>query len=279
MRSLSSAFSNRHDQEDAASHRPVGGGCRDGHAGCPPGRGERGHAASDQAAACEHDPPGAGPGRGGHRVRPGGPGRVRHHADRDGRKAADVRGRGGLPEGDLTPAARTLPRTRQIARSRQDPGERQGAAAGRGAHRQRAFGPAAQPDERVHAGRPDRRAQGPPRARDARRPAHPGNPADRRPAAGLRSACLSLRSACLRRARLRSPGRRLGPGSAFVRVGQNSATAPWSPARDAPGRPGPGVVCTRRPASAVHAAPGAHAPPGHAAARPRDAAARAGSAA
>src|SRR5436190_20531802 len=44
MRSLSSALGNRHDQEDAARHRPVGGGRRDGHDRRHPGGRRRGHA-------------------------------------------------------------------------------------------------------------------------------------------------------------------------------------------------------------------------------------------
>ena len=45
MRSLTSALESRHDQEGAASSRPGGRGCRDGHARRPHAGRERGHAA------------------------------------------------------------------------------------------------------------------------------------------------------------------------------------------------------------------------------------------
>ena len=220
MRSLSSALQLRHHQEGAARHRPVGRGCRDGHARRHLGGRERGHAALDQASACPHGPAGAGCGRGGRRVRPGGTGGVRHHADRGIGKVPAVHGPAGSPEGRRPPAARgRVPRARQVtwARKVSGTGPREGpgpggrSARGRRSRRARwrsACCPIAraEPHERVLTGRPDRRAQG--RAR-AGRPGHPGNPADHRIRAHRgRAGCWSV-----------------GGGSAARRAGPRPAAA------------------------------------------------------
>jgi len=114
MRSLSSAFWYRHYQEGAPRHRPGGRGCRDGHVRRHPGGRERGHAASDQPRPGQYDPAGAGRGRGGRRVRPGGPGGFRHRTDRDSWKGPAARGYGRVPEGDRRPATYGVPRAWQV---------------------------------------------------------------------------------------------------------------------------------------------------------------------
>jgi hypothetical protein len=269
MRSLSSALQNRHHQEGATSHRPVGGGCRDGHARCHHGGRERDHAVPGQASARPLSPAGTGRDHGGHRVRPGGPGGVRHRADRDRGKVPAVGGYGGSPE-RRPPAVSGIPRAGQIIGPRQIAGVRRGAAPGwrsarrqppRRARRRSAFGPAAcaEPDERVFPGWPDRRAQGRPRAGVAGRPGHPGNPADRRAGPG-------------------SAARRAEPGPAAARLGRSPASS-WLPAGDGSREPRPGAVCSPRAAATSGPAPRSHAPPGGAAYRPQHAAARSRSAA
>ena len=111
----------------------------------------------------------------------------------------------------------------------------------------------AEPDECVLTGRPARRAQGWSRARDARRPGHPGNPADRRTAASPGSA--SPGSVGAGSVGVGSVGRRMEPGPAVARPGRSQAAASRLPARHESGRSRPGALCPRRPAAASHAAP------------------------
>ena len=122
MRSLSSALGNRHDQEGAARHRPVGGGRRDGHDRRLPGGRRRGHAARDQAPARAPDQAGTGCCRGGRRVRPGGAGGVRQAADRWIGPVPVAGGTGGSPARSLPPrAGGGRPRARQVTDPRQGP--------------------------------------------------------------------------------------------------------------------------------------------------------------
>ena len=98
MRSLSSALGNRHDQEGAASRRPVGGGRRDGHDRGHPGRRWRGHADGDQASACSSDPARLAVIAAGIAFGLGGPGGVRHRSDRgEAAKALAAEGQDGSP--------------------------------------------------------------------------------------------------------------------------------------------------------------------------------------
>jgi hypothetical protein len=221
MRSLSSALEYRHHQEGAPSHHPGGRGCRDGHAWRHVGGRERGHTAFDQAGSYKYDPAGAGRGRGGRRVGPGGPDGLRHRADRGSRKVPAALRYCGSRERDRRPATGGIPRARQVIRARHTAGAPPGPAprwrAGRSqwSRRPSAFRPAvrAKPHERVLAGRPARRAQGWSRARHARRAGHPGNLADRRTAVALRST---------RSPGPRSAGRRAEPGPAVARPSRSS---------------------------------------------------------
>ena len=212
MRSLSSALGNRYDQEGAARHRPVGGGRRNRHHRRHPDSRQRGHAHGDQAPARAHDQARTGCRRGGHRVRPGGPGGVRHRADRRSGQVPAAGGPGG------SPSQRPPSRTRGLARAWQVTGARQGPDTGRcsagrcsagrcsagrcsagrrpigrrprRARRRRAFRAAAraEPHERVLTRRAHRHARGGPCPRNAGRPGHPGDPAQRGTRSGSRRA-------------------------------------------------------------------------------------------
>ena len=188
MRSLSSALGNRHDREGAASHRPVGGGRRDGHDRRHPGRRRPGHADGDQAPACSSDPAGAGRHRGGHCVRPGGPGGVRHRADRGSRRAPAAEGQDRSPARSRPPGPRGgPPRAWRVTGAWQGraPGRHPARRRPRPARRRSAFraAAAAEPDERLFTGRAHRRAQGWPwiperrMARTSRRSCAPRDPA------------------------------------------------------------------------------------------------------
>lgn len=253
MRSLSSALGYRHDREGAASHRPVGGGCRDGHDRRRPDGGRRDHADGDQASACSRDPAGAGRRRGGHRVRPGGPGGVRHCPDGGSGEAPAAGGQGGSPAGSCPPGARGgLRRAWQVTGAWQGPaaGGRPAGRRSRPPRRRSTVRSAAraESDERVLAGRAHRRAEGWPRIRGAGRPGHPRDPAHRgtRPGTGRAGAG---------RAGPGGSGRRAGPGPAVLRQAWSSAAASWLPAGNEPGRSRPGAVRTGRPAGASRAAP------------------------
>jgi hypothetical protein len=191
MRSLSSALGNRHDQEGAANPRPGGGGRRDGHDRRHPGRGRPGHADGDQAPARPPHPAWAGCHRGGHRIRPSGPGGVRRHADRESRKASAPDGKEGSaarsrpprPRGGHRGSPRTAGAWPGPAPGRHPTGRRSRPARQRGAFRPSAR---AEPDERLLTGRAHRRAQRGPGPPDLGRRGHPGDPADRgtRPGSG-----------------------------------------------------------------------------------------------
>ena len=246
MRSLSSALGNRHGQEGAARHRPVGGGRRDGHDRRRPGRCRPGHADGDQASACSSDPAGAGRHRGGHCVRPGGPGGVRHRSNRGSRKAPAAEGPDGSPARSRPPGLRGgPPRAWQVTGAWpgrapvRHPGRRQA----RRARRRSAFrtAAAAESDERLLTGRAHRRAQGWPWIRCAGRRGHPGDPTHR----GTRP------GSC--RAGSGRSGRRGEPGPAVPRPGRTSVTS-WPPAGYEPGRSRAGAVPPGRPAGPSHAA-------------------------
>ena len=252
MRSLSSALGNRHDQEGAASRRPVGGGRRDGHDRGHPGRRRPGHADGDQASACSSDPARAGRHRGGHCVRPGGPGGVRHRSDRGKRKAPAAAGQDGSPARSRPPGPRGGPPSAwQVTRAWQVTGAWQGRARVRHPGRRRAHRArrrsafcavaAAEPDERLLTGRAHRHAQGWPWIRDAGRRGHPGDPAYR----GTRP------GSC--RAGSGSSSWRAEPGPAVPRPRRTSVTS-WLPAGYEPGRSRAGAVRPGRPAGASHAA-------------------------
>jgi len=242
MRSLSSALGNRHGREGAASHRPVGGGCRDGHDRRHPGRRGPGHADGDQAPACSSDPGGAGRHRGGHRVRPRRPGYVHHRVDQwsGGAPAAKEEdgtttrsrppgSRGGFPRAwPADGAGQGSAQDRHRARRRSRPARRRSAL--RAAAR-------AEPDERLFTGRPHRCAQGRPWIRGAGRRGHPRDPAHRgtRPGSG-------------------SPGRRAEPGPAVPGPRWPSAAASWLPAGYVPGWSPPHGVRPGQPAGTSHAA-------------------------
>jgi hypothetical protein len=218
MRSLSSALGNRHDQEGAARHRPVGGGRRNGHDRRHPDSRQRGHAHGDQAPARAHDPARTGCRGGGHRVRPGGPGGVRHRADRGSGPVPAAGGPGGSPSRRPPSRTRGLQRAWQVSGARPGPGPDRGTAGQRSAgrcsagrcsagrcsagrcsagrcsarrspvgrrprraRRRRAVRAAAraEPHKRVLTGRPHRHAGRWPCTRDAGRPGHPGDPAYR----------------------------------------------------------------------------------------------------
>jgi len=272
MRSLSSALGNRHDQEGAASPRPGGGGRRDGHDRRHPGRRRPGHADGDQAPARPPDPARAGCHRGGHRIRPGGPGGVRRHADRGSRKAPVPDGQGRSPARRRPPRARGgHPGSRQTTGAWRGPapGRHPAGRSSRPTRRRGAFRAAAraEPDKRLLTGRAHRRAQGWPRPPDLGRRGHPGDPADRRtrpgsgtigagtvgagsPGAGSPDAgSFGPGSSGAGRA-----GRRVEPGPAVLRPGRISAAASWLPAGYEPGRSRPGAVRPRRPASTSRAA-------------------------
>ena len=219
---------------------------------------------SDPASACPYDPAGAGRGRGGRRVRPGGPGR-----------RSPSRG-SGQPEGPGRLQVRRITGEGPSARNRRHPtgpASHQGAAtagappgpaprwrsaaggghAGRDGGARSARPPVLKPTNVYSPGglldvpRDGRapgtpggqgipeilRTAGPPPPRSPRStgpgPA-PGAPAgERRPG---------------------SAGRRAEPGPAVARPGRSSAAASWLPAGDEPGRSRPGAVCPRRPAAA-----------------------------
>jgi hypothetical protein len=263
MRSLSSALGNRHDREDAARHRPVGDGRHDGRDRHHPGRRRSGHADAGQAPACSSDPAGARRHRGGHHVRPGGPGGVRHRADRGSRKAP------ARERPDRSSARSRPPRFRDgLPQARPGTGAWPGPAPGRHPARRRsrptrrrsAFRAAvrAEPDERLHAGRAHRRAQGWPWTRKAGRRGHPRDPAPRRDRP--RSGRADLRSSgrvspgSSSRAGRGSCGRRVEPDPAVLRPGRTSAIASWLPAGHDPGRSRSGAVRPERPAGAPSAA-------------------------
>ena len=271
MRSLSSAPGNRHDQEGAARHRPVGGGRRNGHDRRHPDSRQRGHAHGDQAPARAYDPDRTGCRGGGHRVRAGGPGGVRHLADR---------GRGQVPAAGWpggSPSRRHPSRTRGLSRAWPVPRARQGWGPDRGTAGQRSAGrrsagrrsagrrsagrcsagrrpvgrprrarrrhavraaARAEPHERVLAGRPHRHARGWPCTRNAGRPGHPGDPAYR----GTRSSSWRAGSG--------GSNRRARTGPAALGLGRASAAAPRLPARNEPGRPRLAAPRPGRPAGA-----------------------------
>ena len=129
MRSLSSAPGNRHDQEGEARHRPVGGGRRNGHDRRHPDSRQRGHAYGDQASARAYDPARTGCRGGGHRVRAGGPGGVRHRADRGSGQVPAAGGPGGSPSRRPPSRTRGLPRAWQVPGARPGPGPDRGTAA------------------------------------------------------------------------------------------------------------------------------------------------------
>jgi hypothetical protein len=232
MRSLTSALPCLRYQEDASRPLPGGCGCRDGDGRRPSHGGERGPAARHQAPAGPAGPPGpdrAVRDRGRNRVRPGGSGAFR---GRPARAIQTVQAGGDCAR---TSPGRALPADPGAARARPP-----------GWARRSAFLPAAgQPHERVYPGRPDRRAQGRSRPRDARRPAHPGNPAHRRP----RTERTNSRRPSSRRSRPGQPWsgwswprrpwsgrptRRARSGPAATRPGRIPAAAPRLPARDEP---------------------------------------------
>ena len=289
MRSLSSALGNRHDQEGAARHRLVGGGRRDGHDRRHPGGRQRGHAHGDQAPARAHDQAGTGCCRGGHRVRPGRPGGVRQAADRWIGPVPVAGGTGGSPARSLPPRARGgLPRAWPVTGARQGPGPgrrpatRDSAArcrtgrcsatrcsagwcsagwfsvdwcsAGRRPRRARRRGALraaarAEPHECVLTRRAHRHARRWPRARNAGRRGHPGDPAHRGSWAGSR------------RAGSRGTRRRARPGPAALWPGRTSAAAPRLSAGNESGRPRPGAPWPGWPARAPHATPRSRALP------------------
>ena len=252
MRSLSSALGNRHDQEGAARHRPVGGGRRNGHDRRHPDRHQRGHAHRDQAPARAHGPARTGCRGRGHRVRPGGPGGVRHRADRGSGQVPAAGGPGGSPSRRPPSRTRGFPRAWQVAGARQGPGRVRCSAgrcsAGRSpvgrrprrSRRRRAFraAPRAEPHERVLTGRAHRHARGRPCTRNTGRPGHPGASAYR----GTRSNSW--------RAGTGGSKRRARAGPATLGLGRASAAAPRLPARNEPGRPRLAPSWPRRPAGA-----------------------------
>ena len=157
----------------------------------------------------------------------------------DSRKVPAACGYGGSPEGDRRPATGGIPRARQVIRARHIAGAPPGPAPrwrpgrrqrSRRSRRRSAFRSAAraEPDERVLTGRPARRAQGWSRARDARRPGHPGNPADRRTAAAPEPPG--------------APAPGAGPGSASP-----GAPAPGAPGGRSQDRPSPGWAGAKPP--------------------------------
>jgi hypothetical protein len=240
MRSLSSALGNRHDQEGTARHRPVGGGRRDDHDRRRPG-GYAPARAHDQAGTCGRG--------GGRRVRPGRPGGVRHGGDGQVPVAGEP---GGSPPRSPPPrysaarysAARYSATRRPAARrssARRGAGRRARRARRRGAFRAAA---PAEPDERVLTRRAHRSARGEPRARNAGRPGHPGDPAHRGTRAGSR------------RAGSRGSRRRARPGTAALGLDPTSASAPRLPAGNEPRRRSrPDATRPGRPAGAPHATP------------------------
>jgi hypothetical protein len=233
MRSLSSALQLRHHQEGAARHHPGRRGRRHGDAWRHRGGRQRGHAASDQASACPHGPAGPGRGRGWRRVRAGGPGGVCHRADHETGKVTGARQVPGTgPQEGPAPGGRPAC------------GQRSRRARRRASFRSAAR---AEPHERVHTGRPDRRAQG--RA-PAGKPGHPGNIADRRARAGPGRTGPGITSR--KSAGRRSAGRRPAPGPAAAWPGRSPVPARL-PAGDGPGRSRPAAVCSRRPAAASDA--------------------------
>jgi hypothetical protein len=252
MRSLSSALGNRHDQEGAARHRPVGGGRRNGHDRRHPDSRQRGHAHGDQAPARAHGPARTGCRGRGHRVRPGGPGGVRHRADRGSGQVPAAGGPGGSPSRRPPSRTRGFPRAWQVAGARQGPGRARCSAgrcsAGRSlvgrSRRRRAFrtAPRAEPHERVLTGRAHRHARGRPCTRNTGRPGHPGASAYR----GTRSNSW--------RAGTGGSKRRARAGPATLGLGRASAAAPRLPARNEPGRPRLAPLWPGRPAGA-HATP------------------------
>ena len=153
MRSLSSALGNRHDQEGAARHRPVGGGRRNGHDRRHPDSRQRGHAHGDQAPARAYDPARTGCRGGGHRVRAGGPGGVRHRADRGSGQVPAAGGPGGSPSRRSPSRTRGLPRAWQVPRARPGPGPA-GAAGWRSAGGAPSAGGHAGRDGGTRSGRP-----------------------------------------------------------------------------------------------------------------------------
>jgi hypothetical protein len=247
MRSLTSALESRHDWEGASCHRPGDRGCRDDHARRPHVRRERGHAARHQASSAPARPPGpdgAVRGRRRSRLRTGGPGDLRFRTAGE-RWEVPARARlGRTPPGG---PPRAIP---GVTRARRDAGTRSGRTwPGSGSRatprrdrgqwsrgaRRRTFRPpaGAEPHERVHARRPDRRTEGRPRSVRAGRPAHPGDPAHGWPSS--------------RGPSTRGPGSR-GPGSR-----RPSPWGPW-PGRRRPGWPyprsaGPGKAHAGRPRS------------------------------
>ena len=284
MRSLSSALGNRHDQEGAARHRLVGGGRRDGHDRRHSGGRQRGHAHGDQAPARAHDQAGIGCRRGGHRVRPGRPGGVRGRADRGRGQIPVAGGTGGSSARSLPPRARGgLPRAWPVTGARQGPGPgrrpatRNSAARcsaarcsaarcsaarcsvgwcsvgrrPRRARRRSACRAAAraEPHERVLTRRAHRHARGWPRARNAGRRGHPGDPAHRGSRAGSRWAGS------------RGTRRRARPGPAALWPGRTSAATPRLSAGNESGRPRPGAPWPGWPAGAPYATPRSRALP------------------
>ena len=265
MRSLSSALGNRHDQEGAARHRPVGGGRRDGRDRRHPGRRRSGHADAGQAPACSSDPAGAGRHRSGHRVRPGGPGGVRHRGDRGSREAPAGEGQDRSPARSCSPGSRDgLPRAWQVTGAWQGraPGRRPAGRRPRPARRRSAFRAAvrAEPDERLYAGRAHRRAQGWPWTRKAGWRGYPGDPASPQGQAPLTPGRprelqpVRPRGPAAPGLPLREVGRRAEPGPAVLRPGRTAAVASCLPAGHEPGRSRASAVRPERPASAPRAA-------------------------
>jgi hypothetical protein len=260
MRSLTSALPCHRYQEDASRPLPGGCGCRDSDGRRSPDGRERGFAARHQAPAGPAGPPApdrAVRSRGRPRVRPGGLGAFR---GRPARAIQTVQAGGDCARRSPGSAPPGTARARPSVRARRG-----------------AFLPTAgEPDQRVHPGRPDRRAEGRPRPRHARRPAHPGDPAHRRtcperPPAG-RPGSRRPRS---RRPRPSQPwprgsgsgrpAQRTRPGPAATWPGRIPAAAPRLPARDEPATSRPGTVRAGRRTGTVPRSP---APAGGAATRP-----------
>ena len=287
MRSLSSALGNRHDQEGEARHRPVGGGRRNGHDRRHPDSRQRGHAHGDQASARAYDPARTGCRGGGHRVRAGGPGGVRHRADRGSGQVPAAGGPGGSPSRRPPSRTRGLPRAWQVPGARQGPGPDRGTAGRCSAGRCSAGRCSA---GRCSAGGPWRASAGRPLGGPAAGVCSPGGHAGRGTAAPVGAAARAEphervltgrphRHAwgwpCTRDAgRPGHPGdpayrgprsgswragsggsnRRARAGPAALGLGRTSAAAPRLPARNEPGRPRLAAPWPRRPAGA-HATP------------------------
>jgi serine/arginine repetitive matrix protein 1 len=293
MRSLTSALQSRHDREGASCHRPGGRGCRDDHARRPRVRRERGHAARHQASSAparSPGPDGAVRGRGRSRLRTGGPGDLRFRTAGERREVPARARLGRTPPGGPPRAIPGVTRARRDAgtrsgRTRPGSGPRATARRDRGrwsrGARRRTFRPpaGAEPHERVHARRPDRRTEGRPCSVRAGRPAHPGDPAHRRPSprrpSPRRPSPGRLRPgrAYPGKARAGNPrsgraSRRTRPGPAAARLGWSPSAASRLPSGDAPSWSRPASVRPGRRAGAASRSP---ASAGSATSRPRHA--------